>query len=103
MDGNKRRVFVCSEVNHHELVIECGEVNALTVIESEDTAYKWVCERIKEGECDGFIKDRDYDYSEENVKNEIADGFFTITMFREYQENWNESFDITVERKEIIK
>lgn len=102
------KVFVCYEENSHELAMECGAITELTVFSTAEQALKWFKKRIFQGVYDGFFMDIEDEAVTEknnlyisNLKKRIDEGFASLTMFRDHQENWNESFTICVCAEEV--
>lgn len=100
-------VFVCYEENRHELATENGAITDLCVKKNFSDAISWVYDRLKLGADSGFVVDKeaeeleDGDVSEAKLLDDIEKGIIAITMFSGYQENWDESYDIVVEVKEV--
>ena len=67
-------VYVCYEMNRGDLVLECGNI-------SDEVVF----------------------FSQENVIRDIEKNDLSITMFYKRQENWNESYDIVVERFNAVQ
>ena len=102
------KVYVCYELNNHELAIENGSMQELTVFVSPEKAREWFLKRIEQGKKDGFLLDRedemiaeDQTIDEEKIIENIGEGYAELTMFAGYQENWNESYAICVFEKEV--
>lgn len=102
------KVFVCYEAYNHALAVECGAVNQLTVFGNEVQAIDWMYDRLHIGKEDGFVIDSECemlndggDIDEVLLLGEIENKFASVTMFSGYQENWDESFDIAIEVKEV--
>lgn len=93
--------YVCYEANENQLAVECGTVNQVRIIRNEEDVHSWIKERIAQEIKDGFVIDDDYEFSEEKVKKEIKRGYVGVMMFRSYQENWGECFEIIAEKKAI--
>lgn len=97
-------VYVCYEMNRGDLVLECGNISDEVVFFSQERAANWVMKRISTGEDDNFKIDEEYgSVSKENVIRDIEKNDLSITMFYKRQENWNESYDIVVERFNAVQ
>lgn len=97
-------VYVCYEMNRGDLVLECGNISDEVVFFSQERAANWVMKRISTGEDDNFKIDEEYgSVSKENVIRDIEKNDLSITMFYKRQENWNESYDIVVERFNVVQ
>lgn len=97
------QVYLCYEENSHELAIECGPVNGIRAFADKQKAVAWVMERVKEGVAYEFLVDEEYgEVSEERIEAELGgSGSVNFTMFKDYQENWNVSYDIIVQATDI--
>ena len=101
------KVYVCYEENNHDIAIDCGAINALIVFDTAEKAKRWFTVRANNGVDDGFVIDADNDifeglaFDEERLLKAIEGGWASITMFRGYQENWDESFEICVYGQEV--
>jgi len=93
-------VLVCYEENAPHLSVECGAVNEIKLLLSEESKVEWINERIESGIRDGFFVDEEL--NEEQLEAEKRKAFTGITMFRGHQENWNESFTITATKTRIM-
>ena len=100
-------VFVCYEENRHSLAAENGAITDLCIKKSLGDAIGWLYDRLKVGKDGGFVIDAEAeereggDVKEELILKSIESGIASITMFAGYQENWDESYDIVVEVKEV--
>jgi len=99
----EKKVYLCYEVNNHQLALECGAVNGIKTFGSIDKTVEWVLERVKCGTDDGYIVDAEYGEVtlDRLIKELNDDGGIYITMFNGYQENWDVSYDIIVQRTEV--
>ena len=104
-----QEVFICYEENSHAFAIECGAITDITVFSTAEKALSWFKERVKKGIDSGFVIDRDDTAVTgmnivylPNVEARIKEGFAALTMFRGWQENWDESYDICVCRQEVL-
>lgn len=97
------QVYLCYEENYHELALECGAVNELRAFADKQKAVAWVMERVKEGVAYAFFVDEEYgEVSEERIRAELDDhGSVSFAMFKDYQENWDVSYDIIVQATDI--
>lgn len=101
------KVFVCYEENNHALAIECGGITDLTVFDTAEKAKRWFTGRVNEGVDDGFVMDAENDvfeglaFDEQRLLKAIEDGWASITMYRGWQENWDESYAICVYEQEV--
>ena len=102
------KVYVCYELNNHELAIDAGQMTDLTVCSTKEKAKKWFIERAEKGKEEGFIPDTEDMMTgegdaivEKEVEKEIEKGYAQLTMFSGYQENWDESYEICVYEKEV--
>lgn len=100
-------MFVCYEENKHDLAIESGAINQLTVFSNKATAIDWFFDRIKVAKDYGFVIDKESDLlNNGEVDKKLILGaiktneYVSVTMFSGWQENWDESFDIVIEFKE---
>ena len=96
----KKAVFLCYEENRHQLACECGAVSGLKAFCGIGKAAAWALERVECGQNDGYIVDTEYgkvtlDRLLEELKE---DEYIDITMFNGYQENWDVSYDIVVQK-----
>lgn len=98
-----KAVFLCYEENRHQLVNECGAINELKVFCSKVSAVKWAAERVKKATDNGYIIDTEYgDVIPDKLFKELdEDRCIDITMFNGYQENWDVSYDIIVQKLEV--
>lgn len=96
------KVYLCYEENRNQLFLECGAVDELKAFGSIDKTVEWVLERVKCGTDDGYIVDAEYGEVtlDRLIKELNDDGGIYITMFNGYQENWDVSYDIIVQRTE---
>lgn len=99
----EKKVYLCYEVNNHQLALECGAVNEIKAFGSVDKTAAWVLERVKCGTDDGYIVDAEYGEVtlDRLIKELNDDGCVYITMFNGYQENWDVSYAIIVQRTEV--
>lgn len=96
------KVFVCYEENNYALAIECGAITDLTVFDTAEKAKLWFAGQANKAIDNGFVMDAESDaFGEERLLKEIENGWAALTMFRGYQENWDESYTICVYEKEI--
>lgn len=89
-------VFVCYEENKNALALESGAMNELSVNTDKDKVVEWIKNRIKVNEGYGYLIHDDTDIEKEILKENIC-----ITMFKEYQGNYEYCFDIVVLKKSI--
>lgn len=100
-------VFVCYEENRHSLAAENGAITDLCIKKNFGEAIGWIYDRLHIAKEDGFIIDneteglKDGDISESAILSGIEKGIVSVTMFAGHQENWDESYDIVVEAKEV--
>jgi hypothetical protein len=103
------KVYVCYEENNHDYAIECGAISDLAVYDTPEKALLWFAERVSEGLKDGFVLDsEDPAYINNNVYDmkKVAQDlqsseFVSLTLFNGYQENWDESYAICIDVKEV--
>ncbi len=108
------KVYVCCEENYHECADEAGAVNNLSLKKSVDGAVEFLKKQVANGIGDGFVVDEEspfvfeqYSSPEKAIYIELArneinrTGNICITMFHEYQENWDEHYDIVVKLTEV--
>lgn len=98
-----RAVFLCYEENRHQLANECGAIEELKAFGNKGQAVAWVLERVKHGTDNGYIVDTEYgEVTLDKLFKELTkDGSIDITMFNGYQENWDVSYDIVVQKAEV--
>lgn len=96
-------MYLCYEVNNHQLALECGAVNEIKAFCSINKTVEWVLERVKCGTDDCYIVDAEYgEVTLDRLIKKLNDtGGIYITMFNGYQENWDVSYDIIVQRTEV--
>lgn len=96
-------VYVCYEVNYHELCYENETVQELCVKDTFDKAYQFLENRVSSGLSAGFVEDiNDAEETKETIEKEIRENScFSLTMFFQEQENDNESYCICIERKRV--
>jgi len=103
------KVYACYEENNHAYLIECGAITDFTIYDTPEKALLWFAERVSEGVKNGHIIDSDDpNYINNNVcdmkqiSNDLKDdNFVSLTMFNGYQENWDESYAICIDVKEV--
>ena len=94
-------VYVCYEVNYNEICLENDTIHALCVKDSFDKATQFLFEQINDGVTNGFVEEARYVTTEE-IKSEIAKtGKYAHTMYRGYEYNDDESYDIVIERQKV--
>ncbi len=98
-----KSVFLCYEENRHQLASECGAIDELKAFGNKGHAVAWVLERVEHGTGDGYIIDAEYGEAtlDRLFKELTKDGNIDITMFNGYQENWDVSYDIIVQKVEV--
>ena len=100
-------VYFCYEENAHDLAIEYGTFSSTVLFDSAEKALVWFQERVLAGKIEGFVLDAENENVSANecnydaVKNELERGFVSLLMFLGHQNNWDESYSICVERKEV--
>ena len=100
-------VFVCYEENRHSLAAENGAITDLCIKKSLGDAIDWIYDRLKVAKDEGFVIDaeagelEDGDVKEELILKSIESECVSLTMFRGWQENWDESYESVVEVKEV--
>lgn len=101
--SREKKVYLYYEVNNHQLALECGVVNEIKAFGDINKTVAWVLERVKYGTDDGYIVDAEYGEVtlDRLIKELNDDGGIYITMFNGYQENWDVSYDIIVQRTEV--
>lgn len=101
-------VFVCYEENKHDIAIECGSISDLTVFNNAAMATEWFFKRLDVAKNSGFVIDsesellKDGEISKKLVAEEIENREVSVTMFSGWQENWDESYDIVIQLKEVV-
>jgi hypothetical protein len=103
------KAYVCYEENNHDYIIECGAISDLSVYSTPEKALLWFAERVSEGLKNGFVIDSDDPtYIHNNVydlkqiaKNLESDQYVSLTLFNGYQENWDESYAVCIDVKEV--
>lgn len=103
MNETEKMVYLCYEVNNHQLALECGAVNEIKAFCSINKTVEWVLERVKCGTDDCYIVDAEYgDVTPDRLLYELTtDGCIDITLFNGYQENWDVSYDVIVRKVEV--
>lgn len=90
-------IYACYEVNCHSLAIEASGINHFCLFSNWDMVKRWFDKAIAQGIHDGFVIDED----SPDKLDAITPAEVSLTMFRGRQENWNESYDITIEIKTL--
>lgn len=109
MNNKIKEIFVCYEENYNELTYDAGTVNELCVYQNEKDALNWFIERVNQGIEDNFVLDIEDEIAQSEtecnvdvLKEEIKKGNACITMFRQEQENYNESYSICITKEKIL-
>lgn len=88
--------YTCYERNRNLLLNDTEEITDSVSFDTQEKATKWIRERIIEGTKCGFVMDE-----EATVPISLNTDSLALTMFYRFQENWNESYDICVEKKSV--
>lgn len=106
------KVYICYEENYHELEYELGPVTGVTVFSNPMAAAEWMRKEVEQGKADGYVIDQEakMDLVDENNEVNRMVAIYEITrckyvqivMFNGYQENWEESYAICVDEKELL-
>lgn len=89
-------VYVCYEENNNSLAAESGGINELCIWGSDkrEIALEWVNDRLQIALFTGYVIDENAD-----IKALFEKESFAITVFQNYQNNWDCSYNIVVEKK----
>lgn len=96
-------VFVC-----HVLATGSGAISQLTVFNNAAKATDWLYDRLRTAKEDGFVIDNESDLLKDGgidkaaILDALDKKFVSVTMFSGWQKNWDESFDIVIEVKEVV-
>ena len=93
--------YVCYEENCSDLAREAGAINEMTLFFTKQSRNAWIAERLEQAKTDKFFVDKEVGGEEELADRIQSDDSFDITLFRGYQENWNDSYDIIARKLEI--
>ena len=91
-------IFVCYEENKNWLASECGALDEMTIFgpDKKKEIIKWVRERLQVASDNNYVIDKETDLESELMKEDIS-----ITLFHSYQDNWDYTYDIVVQKKAI--
>lgn len=89
------QLFCCYETNSNSLIQDAGLYNFNLITKDKNSVVECVIKQIDEGKDNGFVVDSQYgEVTASKLLKDLDEKGIFITMFREYQENWNECYDI---------
>ena len=88
-----KEYYVCYVENKNWLASEKGGITDLSLFNNRENVLNWTEERLQEAQADNYIIN-----GTTIVEEEIIRDSFYITLYKEYQNNWDYSFVINVRR-----
>jgi hypothetical protein len=114
------KVYLAYEVNEADLRYEVESVSDIDCFDTINKAIDYIIKRISQGLTDGFVPDNENEevykvITERDERNLInyaklfnaieeefkVGRYFSLVMFRSYQENWQCYYTIVLEEKNL--
>jgi hypothetical protein len=91
-------IFVAYEENKNWLGAENGGIDEMTIFgaESREKALEWINDRLQVASHNDYVIDNKINLDVELMKENIK-----IPLYRGYQDNWDYSYDLIVQKKAI--
>jgi hypothetical protein len=91
-------IYVAYEENKNWLASENGGIDELKIFgaDKKEAVISYINDRLKVASDNDYVIDEEADLNKELTKDNMK-----ITLFRSYQDNWDYSYDLVVQKKPI--